>query len=101
MEKISNTTNLNVRVDSTLKEESDKLFKNLGLNMSTAINIFLTKCVKTSSIPFKIEETPSKELVKALKEVEYMKKQPEKYKSYDSVEELFEDLDIDWFTDKN
>ena len=96
MNSISNTTNLNVRVDSTLKEESDILFKNLGLNMSTAINMFLTKCVKTSSIPFKIEEPkPSKELKKALKELAYMEKHPEKYKVYNNVDDLFEDLDND------
>lgn len=96
MSNIPNTTNLNVRVDSTLKEECDMLFKSLGLNMSTAINMFLTKCVKTSSIPFMIEEPkPSKELKKALKEVDYMMKHPEKYKSYNSVEELFQDLDSD------
>lgn len=96
MNSIPNTTNLNIRVDSTLKQESDLLFKSLGLNMSTAINMFLTKCVKTSSIPFKIEEPkPSKELQKALKEVDYMMKHPDKYKSYNSVEELFEELDND------
>ena len=90
MSSIPNTTNLNVRVDSMLKH----LFNSLGLNMSTAINMFLTKCVKTSSIPFKIEEPkPSKELKKALKEVNYMMKHPEKYKAYSSVEELFKDLD--------
>lgn len=96
MSSIPNTTNLNVRVDKVLKEESDMLFKNLGLNMSTAINMFLTKCVKTSSIPFKIEEPkPIKKLKKALKEADYMMKHPEKYKSYNSVQELFEDLDSD------
>lgn len=96
MNSIPNTTNLNIRVDSTLKQESDLLFKSLGLNMSTAINMFLTKCVRTSSIPFKIEEPkPSKELQKALKEVDYMMKHPDKYKSYNSVEELFEELDND------
>ena len=94
MSSIPGTTNLNVRVDSTLKQESDILFKNLGLNMSTAINMFLTKCVKTSSIPFMIEEPkPSKELKKALKEVDYMMKHPDEYKSYNSIEELFKDLD--------
>lgn len=94
MSSISNTTNLNIRIDSTLKQESDMLFKKLGLNMSTAINMFLTKCVKTSSIPFKIEESkPSKELLNALKEVDYMMKHPDKYKSFNSIEELFEDLD--------
>ena len=97
MSNFPNTTNLNIRVDSTLKQESDMLFKDLGLNMSTAINMFLTKCVKTSSIPFKIEEPkPSKELKKVLKELDYMMKHPEKYKSYNSVEELFEELDNDW-----
>ncbi len=94
MNSIPNTTNLNIRVDSTLKQESDLLFKSLGLNMSTAINMFLTKCVKTSSIPFKIEESKqSKELQRALKEVDYMMQHPDKYKSYNSVEELFEELD--------
>ena len=96
MDSIPNTTNLNVRVDMALKQESDTLFKSLGLNMSTAINMFLTKCVKTSSIPFKIEEPkPIKELKKALKEVDYIMKHPEKYKAYNSVEELFEELDSD------
>ena len=77
-----------------IKQVSDMLLKYLVLNMSTSIIIFLTKCVKTSSIPFKIEEPkPSKELKKALKEVNYMMKHPEKYKAYSSVEELFKDLD--------
>ncbi len=96
MENVPNTTNLNVRVDATLKQEADMLFKDLGLNMSTAINMFLTKCVKTASIPFKIEEPkPSEQLKKALKEAGYMMKHPEKFKSYTSIEELFEDLDTD------
>ena len=69
MNNTSNTTNLNVRVDATLKKESDMLFKDLGLNMSTAINMFLTQCVKTSSIPFNISEPkPSRQLKRALKE---------------------------------
>ncbi len=96
MENISNTANLNVRVDATLKQESDMLFKDLGLNMSTAINMFLTKCVKTASIPFKIEEPkPSRKLKKALKEADYMIKHPEKYKGYNNIEELFEALEND------
>lgn len=96
MENISNTTNLNVRVDSTLKKESDMLFKDLGLNMSTAINMFLTKCVKTSSIPFEISEPkPNRKLKKALKEADKMTKNPEKYKSYNNVDDLFKDLDSD------
>ena len=93
MENISNNTNLNVRIDSTLKQESDQLFKDLGLNMTTAINMFLTKCVKTQSIPFEISEPkPSRSLKKALKEADNMIKHPEKYKSYTNVHEMIEDI---------
>lgn len=93
MSSISNTTNLNVRVDANLKQECDSLFKDLGLNMSTAINLFLTKCAKTASIPFKIEEPkPSKELKQALKETDYMMKHPEEYKVYHNVNKMFEDI---------
>lgn len=53
--------------------------------MNNIPNTNLTKCVKISSIPFKIEEPkPSKELKKTLKEVDYMMKHPEKYKAYNS-----------------
>lgn len=92
MENI-NTTNLNVRVDSTLKKEADMLFKDLGLNMSTAINMFLTKCVKTSSIPFNISEPkPSRQLKKALKEADRILKHPEKYKGYHDGDQMFKDI---------
>lgn len=90
---MNNMTNLNVRVDATLKQESDMLFKDLGLNMSTAINMFLTKCVKTASIPFEIKNPkPSKELKRALRESKRMEKHPEKYKTYHNVDEMFEDI---------
>ncbi len=69
MKTIASTTNLNIRIDSNLKKESDSLFKSLGLNMTTAINIFLIKCVKSQSIPFEISEQKlNKDLEKAIKE---------------------------------
>lgn len=92
MANISNTTNLNVRVDNTLKQESDMLFKDLGLNMSTAINMFLTKCVKTRSIPFEISEPKlSKKLQKALKEADKIANDPTR-KKYHDIDELMEAL---------
>ena len=93
MENISNTTNLNVRVDSNLKKESDALFKKLGLNMSTAINMFLTKCVNTSSIPFEISvPKPSRSLKKALKEAEDITSGNINSKGYHNVQEMFKDI---------
>ena len=46
------TTNINVRVDSDLKSQAEDLFSDLGLNMSTAINIFLKSAVSHDGIPF-------------------------------------------------
>ncbi len=98
-----NDTNLNIRVNSKLKSDSDKLFKRLGLNMSSAINLFLTQCVNTSSIPFAIEDKkPSRKLNKALKEAKYIEEHPEKYKGYNNMSELFQVLEEDSkYGDKN
>lgn len=90
-----NDVNLNVRVNSKLKSDSDKLFKSLGLNMSTAINIFLTKCVKTSSIPFTIEDKPSEKLIHALDEANYIENHPDEFRGYNNIDELFEVLESD------
>ena len=93
METTSSSTNLNIRIDSNLKKDAEDLFKRLGLNMSSAINVFLTQSVREQAIPFEIrEDRPNKKLLKALKEAEKMQKHPEKYKSYTNVDELFEDL---------
>lgn len=40
MEATSNSTNLNIRIDKNLKKEAEDLFKRLGLNMRSAINVF-------------------------------------------------------------
>lgn len=48
-----------VRVDDRLKDESSLLFKSLGLDMSTAIKMFLIQSVKTQSISFEIKNNPS------------------------------------------
>ena len=93
VEKISKSTNLNIRIDSNLKKDAEDLFKRLGLNLSSAINVFLVQSVREQAIPFEIcEDKPNRKLLKALKEVEKMEKHPEKYKSYQNIEELIKDL---------
>ena len=94
MGSLAKSTNLNIRVDSNLKKEAENLFKKLGLNMSSAINVFLAQSVREQAIPFEIYvEKPSKKLTKALKEADKIEKHPDKYKSYNNMEELIEDLD--------
>ena len=94
MSNISNSTNLNIRLDSKLKKDAEDLFKRLGLNMSSAINVFLTQSVREQAIPFEIkEDVPNKKMIKALNEAKKMADNPEKYKWYTDVQELFNDLD--------
>lgn len=53
------TTNINVRVDADLKKSAEELFSDLGLNMSTAINMFLKAAVNCEGIPFELKRVES------------------------------------------
>ena len=48
------TTNLNVRIDKDIKIYAESIFEELGLNMSTAINVFLRQVIREKAIPFEI-----------------------------------------------
>ena len=51
------TTNINVRVDSSLKDQAEKLCSELGMTMTTAITIFLRSAVCYEGIPFEIRKS--------------------------------------------
>ncbi len=51
------TTLIQTRVDTNLKNNASQLFEELGLDMSTAIKIFLKKCLQEGGIPFAIRHT--------------------------------------------
>lgn len=58
------TTDLNIRADKEIKEAAEKIYSSLGLNMTTAINIFLRASVRDSGIPFDLKlNVPSDETV--------------------------------------
>ena len=52
MAKINEPINMSFRVDKELKQKADKLFKELGLNTSVALNMFLAQCVRDRALPF-------------------------------------------------
>ncbi len=86
------TTNINVRVDSTLKQEAEALFMDLGLNMSSAINMFLRSAINHNGIPFEVKRpAPNAETKAALNEYEEMQKNPDKYKRYGSFDEMIDE----------
>lgn len=47
-------TNVNIRMDAEIKKEAEQLFDSLGMNMSTAFNIFIRQSLRTGGIPFQI-----------------------------------------------
>lgn len=49
------STNLNIRTDKEVKLQAEKIFDALGLNMTTAINIFLRQAIRENGIPFEVK----------------------------------------------
>ena len=87
------TTNINVRVDANLKQSAEALFADLGLNMSTAITMFLKSAVNHDGIPFEVKRmSPNAETKAALAEYDQIKLHPENYKRYDSFDDLMNEV---------
>ena len=84
--------NTNISLDPNLKKEAIELFHSMGLDLSTAISLFLFQAIRERKIPFEIYEVPNEKTVKAIRESDYMMKHPEKCKTYDTVDELMKDL---------
>lgn len=49
------TVNLNIRTDKEIKEKAENIFQELGLNMTTAINMFLRTSIRENGIPFELK----------------------------------------------
>ena len=65
----------------------------LGLDLSTAVNIFLKQMLYEGGIPFSItRNSPNKMTIEALKESQKILQNPEKYKSYDDVDSMMKDI---------
>ena len=54
---MAETTNLNIRIDKELKEQAEIFFGELGLNMSSAFNIFVRQSLRQGKIPFELSLT--------------------------------------------
>jgi len=61
------TTNINICIDSEIKNQAQDVFASLGLDMTSAIDIFLRQAVQQHSIPFTVTTEPA----------EFVKKTPQ------------------------
>ncbi len=79
---------ITVRVEESIKKEAGAIFKEVGMDMSTAINVYLKQVIRTNGIPFPVSaDTPNAVTLRAIKEAE-----KGKMKSFSSIDELMEDL---------
>lgn len=86
-------SNINIRIDKDVKEKSDKIFNELGFNMTTAITMFLRTTIRENGIPFDLKlDLPNIETTQAIEEGRKLAVDPNT-KKYSSMEELKVALD--------
>ncbi|MBQ7727821.1 MAG: type II toxin-antitoxin system RelB/DinJ family antitoxin [Clostridia bacterium] len=88
---MNNVSSVSFRIDTDLKNQADTLFATLGLNMTTAFNMFLRQSVREGRIPFEATiNVPNSETIAAMLEAMRLANDPST-KTY-SVEEALEEL---------
>ena len=89
------TVNMSIRMDTELKKQADAMLSDMGLNMTTAMNMFLRQVVRQGRIPFEIAtDITNSETLAAMKEVDDMINGKIPAKKYTSTDELFKDLEL-------
>lgn len=87
------STNINIRMDSNLKNQFEAFCADMGMSMTTAFNIFAKKAVREYRIPFEIgAEIPNKETREAIEEVQQMKANPSLGRTYTDVDAMIKEL---------
>jgi DNA-damage-inducible protein J len=83
----------NINLDADLKKSAQELFNDLGLDLTTAITLFLKQAVREQAIPFEIKrDVPNAETIAAMNEFYEMQAHPEKYKRYPSFKAAMNDV---------
>ena len=89
------TTPTQIRIDSDVKKQATTLFGKLGLDMSSAVNLFLHQCVLRGGLPFSVELPKyNQQVLDAMAEAKRISRDPD-VRGYDSMEELKAALDSD------
>ena len=87
------TTNLNIRTDKDIKDQAEEIFNELGLNMTTAINMFLRTAIREHGIPFELKlDVPNETTAAAIAEGRKLMDDPSapRYSSMDTLKAALE-----------
>ncbi|MCD7732962.1 MAG: type II toxin-antitoxin system RelB/DinJ family antitoxin [Oscillospiraceae bacterium] len=89
---MANSTNFSVRMDSDIKKQCEALYGELGMNLTTAINVFLRQSLRVGGFPFDVRlDQPNKETISAMLEAERIAHDPS-VKGYTDLDEMFAEL---------
>ena len=80
---------MSIRLDSEVKEQAQQVFNNLGMDMTTAINIFLRQAIQYQGLPFDVRLDENRKLLEALRDLNQNRNMSQ---SFESVSDLMEDL---------
>ena len=84
--------NFTIRLDAKVKDEAERLFADLGMTLSGAMNIFLHQALIVGGLPFEVrQERPNKTTLAAMEEAVRLANDPNA-KRFATVDELMEDL---------
>ena len=82
-------TSMSIRLDSEVKEQAQQVCNSLGMDMTTAINIFLRQAIQYQGLPFDVRLDESRKLVEVLADLDQNRNMSQ---SFVSVSDLMEDL---------
>ena len=89
---MSTKTIVNVRTDTATKRAAQRIFKRMGLDLSTGVNMYLTRVVQDKAVPFTLRTvngfTPEQER-EILRDLAYTKKHGKSYTADEIVREFF------------
>ncbi|HGP9599828.1 TPA: type II toxin-antitoxin system RelB/DinJ family antitoxin [Streptococcus pneumoniae] len=80
---------ISIRLDSEVKEQAQQVFSNLGMDMTTAINIFLRQAIQYQGLPFDVRLDENRKFLQVLTDLDQNRNMSQ---SFESVSDLMEDL---------
>jgi DNA-damage-inducible protein J len=88
------TTNLNIRTDKEIKDQAERIFAELGLSMTTAVNMFLRSAIREHGIPFTLKlDTPNQVTAAAIAEGKQLLNDPST-PGYSTMDDLKAALEV-------
>ena len=82
-------TSMSIRLDSEVKEQAQQVFNHLGMDMTTAINIFLRQAIQYQGLPFDVRLDENRKLLQVLTDLDQNRNMSQ---SFESVSDLMEGL---------